>query len=59
MSEKFLKALLDEGMASCDKCGFVAARDEFYSFVFNEIGERLDLCERCLLDYDDGWGERY
>jgi hypothetical protein len=59
MSEWLEKALLDEGMASCDKCGFVAARDEFYSFYYNIIGERLDLCERCFLDYDDGWGEKW
>jgi len=58
MSEKFLKAFLGEGQAVCDRCGFVAAIDEFYSFYYNEIGERLDLCERCFLD-PDGWGERY
>ena len=58
MTEKFEKALLGEGLASCDRCGFVAARDKFYSFVLNEIGETIDLCEKCLLD-PDGWGEKY
>jgi hypothetical protein len=58
MTEKFEKALLGEGLAACDRCGFVTAIDEFYSFYYNEIGERLDLCERCFLD-PDGWGEKW
>jgi len=59
MSEHFEKALLGEGLAACDRCGHVGPVNEFYSFYYNIIGERLDLCERCFLDYDDGWGERY
>jgi hypothetical protein len=58
MSERFEKALLGEGQAVCDRCGHVGPTSEFYYLVFNEIGETLDLCEKCLLD-PDGWGEKY
>ena len=58
MGERFEKALLGEGLAVCDRCGYAGPASDFYYLVFNEIGERLDLCERCFLD-PDGWGEKW
>jgi hypothetical protein len=58
MNERFEKALLDEGLASCDRCGRAAPIKEFIAIYFGERGEHEDLCGRCLLD-PDGWGGRY
>jgi hypothetical protein len=34
--------------------------EEFYPIVFNERGEALDLCGRCILELDqDKWGEKW
>jgi len=54
---EFAKALLGEGLASCDNCGHAAPTEEFATFYFGEHGEKLDLCRRCL-ERDD-WGERW
>jgi len=58
---KIEKAILeyeyDRYVYSCDRCGYSGPMEQFYSFIYNKLGERLDLCERCL-DKDD-WGERY
>jgi hypothetical protein len=58
MTEKFEKALLGEGMAACDRCGYTGPVAEFYYLPLNQIGETLDLCRKCFLD-PDGWGEKY
>jgi hypothetical protein len=48
--DRIEKALLGEGLASCDNCGHVAPMEEFYPIVFGERGERMDLCEDCVVE---------
>jgi hypothetical protein len=51
VSEKsFAKACLGEGLISCDNCGHAAPMEEFYPIVFGERGERMDLCEGCIVE---------
>jgi hypothetical protein len=50
MMDNFSKALLGEGLASCDRCGHAAPMEEFYPIVFGERGERMDLCEDCVAE---------
>jgi hypothetical protein len=58
--ERLRKALLGEGLASCDNCGHAAPMHEFTTIFFGERGEKMDLCEQCILKLDyDGWGERW
>jgi hypothetical protein len=57
MTEKFEKALLGEGMAACDRCGYTGPAGEFYYLLFNQIGETLDLCKACF--EKDDWGEKW
>jgi hypothetical protein len=54
---EFAKALLGEGLASCDNCGHVAPIHEFSTFYFGENGEHMDLCGRCS-DLDR-WGSAF
>jgi hypothetical protein len=51
------KALLGEGLASCDVCGHAAPTEEFITFYFGEHGEHEDLCRNCL--DRDGWGRAF
>ena len=46
--ERFRKALLGEGLASCDRCGHAAPMEEFATFYFGERGEHEDLCPKCI-----------
>jgi hypothetical protein len=55
--EKLRKALLGEGLASCDRCGHAAPMHEFTTIYFGEHGEHIDLCRACL-DVD-GWGSSF
>jgi hypothetical protein len=50
MGIRFTKALLGEGLASCDRCGRAAPTKEFIAIYFGEHGEHEDLCMRCLGD---------
>jgi hypothetical protein len=54
---EFAKALLGEGLASCDGCGHAAPMEEFATFYFGERGEHIDLCQTCL--DADGWGSSF
>jgi hypothetical protein len=42
------KALLGEGLASCDVCGHAAPIHEFTALYFGVHGEHVDLCSKCL-----------
>jgi hypothetical protein len=53
--DRIEKALLGEGLASCDKCGHVEPMDRFVTIYLGERGEHIDLCQRCL-NGDDGRG---
>jgi hypothetical protein len=55
--KRFAKALLGEGLASCDRCGHVEPMEEFTTFYFGERGEHIDLCQTCL--DADGWGSSF
>jgi hypothetical protein len=55
--ERLRKALLGEGLASCDNCGHAAPLEEFATLYFGELGEHEDLCRRCL--DKDGWGRSF
>jgi hypothetical protein len=55
--DSFTKALLGEGLASCDQCGHVEPMDRFVTIYLGEHGEHIDLCQRCL--DGDGWGSSY
>jgi len=57
MMDSFSKALLGEGLASCDSCGHVAPMHEFATIYFGEHGEHMDLCPKCL--DADGWGSSF
>jgi hypothetical protein len=53
--ERLRKALLGEGLASCDNCGHAESMDRFVTIYLGEHGEHIDLCQRCLSG-DDGRG---
>jgi hypothetical protein len=55
--EKLRKALLGEGLASCDRCGHAAPMHEFTMIYFGAHGEHMDLCRACL--DTDGWGSSF
>ena len=57
MTDSFSKALLGEGLASCDVCGRAEPMHEFVTIYFGEHGEHVDLCGRCL--DADGWGSSF
>jgi uncharacterized protein CbrC (UPF0167 family) len=48
LTDRFAKALLGEGLASCDRCGHVAPMGEFTTLYFGEHGEHEDLCPKCI-----------
>jgi len=51
------KALLGEGLASCDSCGHVESMEGFITIFLGEHGEHMDLCQKCL--DADGWGSSF
>jgi hypothetical protein len=57
MMDNFSKALLGEGLASCDQCGRVEPMHRFITIYFGDNGEHIDLCRACL-DVD-GWGSSF
>ncbi|MEM0506717.1 MAG: hypothetical protein QXW58_05630 [Thermosphaera sp.] len=47
MSE-FRKAVIGEGLSSCDVCGRVDRVDRLVSIYHGDRGEKTDYCEKCL-----------